>query len=70
MADFCKQCSINNFDWDFEDFKGLLTREQYEGGYFMPVLCEGCGPCVVDHTGKCHDPNCMKKHGDPDHATR
>jgi len=65
MADFCKQCSLELFDRDSGDFKGLLTEEAHKEGYFMPVLCEGCGPCTVDHTGKCCDPTCMKKHGGP-----
>lgn len=51
MADFCKQCSIDNFGEDFGDLAGLC-----QPGEVVEALCEGCihdGLCDVDHTGTC-----------------
>lgn len=48
MASFCKYCSIVVFGDDYQDFHGLCEPGQMAG-----VLCEGCGPCWVDHEGKC-----------------
>jgi hypothetical protein len=60
MADFCKQCSIENFDSDMGDLKGLCQED-----YIVEVLCEGCGPVYVNHEGKCVGDRgftCLKKH--------
>ena len=58
MADFCKDCSIEVFGVDCEDFAGVTTKEQYDGGNgsAMVVLCEGCGVIAVDPDGKRIDP--------------
>lgn len=59
MADFCKQCSIDNFGEDFGDLKlGPL-----EPGKYWVVLCEDCGPIQVNQEGECVSPDCLKKHG-------
>lgn len=65
MAEFCKQCAAIMFPPDVgqEDFKGLSTEEDTKNGLFAVVLCEGCGPTQVDHTGKCIAPDCLEKHG-------
>ena len=34
------------------DFKGLLSQAEFEEGYPLPVLCEGCGYIWVDPQGK------------------
>ena len=48
MADFCRECSIEMFDCDTGDFKGLAKEGEY-----VHVLCEGCaGTIVVDHNGQ------------------
>jgi hypothetical protein len=62
MADFCKQCSAELFGGDFNDLSGLITKEDVDKGYYMPALCEGCGPTGVDHDGMCLNPGCLK-HG-------
>ena len=59
MADFCKQCSIDLFGQDFHDMKGLSTEEDTKKGLFAVVLCEGCGPCQVDHEGNCISTDCL-----------
>lgn len=59
MADFCKQCSEDNFNEDFGDLRGLV-----EGEDLCVTLCEGCGICIVDKDGKCVSKDCMKHHGD------
>ncbi len=63
MASFCKQCSVEVFDEDYDDYAGLTTPEQTAEGLFCVVLCESCGACQVDHTGKCISSDCLEKHG-------
>ena len=66
MADFCKQCSIETFDKDFEELANLMPAEKYnaEEGIGALALCEGCGPVVVAIDGTCLG-NCMN----PEHGT-
>tara|TARA_Y100000310_G_scaffold321962_1_gene380351 strand:- start:648 stop:830 length:183 start_codon:yes stop_codon:yes gene_type:complete len=52
MADFCKECSEKFFGEDFRDLAYIVSEEQYLRGNAAKVLCEGCGPIIVDHTGK------------------
>ena len=68
MADFCSQCSEDVYGKDFGDMKGLSTEEDTVDGKYAVVLCEGCGPCQVDHTGKCISIDCFKKHGKDIHT--
>lgn len=51
MADFCKECSIKIFDQDFHDLAGLISEEKVLEGYGASVICEGCGPILVNHEG-------------------
>lgn len=60
MADFCSQCSINNFGKDFGDLKGL--GKELLPGYGWLCICEGCGITLVDNQGKCVSKSCLKKH--------
>ena len=60
MADFCNQCA-EKLGFPEGDF--LTDREPPLEGMGYPELCEGCGPCFVDHEGNCVDPNCTDKHG-------
>jgi hypothetical protein len=66
MADFCQQCSATIFGAEAgqNDFVGLSTEENTKKGLFPVVLCEGCGPIQVDHTGRCVSVDCLKKHGE------
>ena len=68
MAEFCKQCSLDNFGEDFGDFADMrdvkLTQEEKDEGMGWSVLCEGCGPTIVDDEGVCIATNCLKKHGE------
>lgn len=56
MADFCRDCSIAMFGRDFRDFASLMKPEGYsnepgkEAGAL--VLCECCGPIIVDINGR------------------
>lgn len=54
MAEFCKQCSIDHFGEDFGDFKGIggTDAKPLEEGYGYSVLCEGCGPILVNKEGE------------------
>lgn len=47
MSDFCQECSIKMFGEDFGD----MVHSQYELAP-IDVLCEGCGPILVDSQGK------------------
>ena len=58
MADFCKGCSEEHFGRDTGDLLGLSTKEDTQNGLYPLVLCEGCGPIQVDHTGKCISVDC------------
>ena len=61
MADFCRQCSIDNFGKDYEDHKGLTDSESWEKGLAATVICEGCGFIQVDPEGNCVSQDCMCK---------
>ncbi len=63
MADFCKQCSIDNFDEDFGDLRNLSTEQNTKDGLYASVLCEGCGMTLVNHHGVCVSEHCIKAHG-------
>lgn len=52
MADFCRDCSIALFGQDFGDMANLLKPEEYTDEMGALVLCECCGPIVVDKDGK------------------
>lgn len=64
MADFCFQCNVDLFFGPGSDFVGLSTPEDTANGLYCVVLCEGCGPCQVDHLGWCISRDCMSRHGD------
>ena len=53
MADFCQQCSLAMFGKDFEDMANLGDHRDLKPGWGYQVLCEGCGPTLVDDEGKC-----------------
>lgn len=63
MADFCKQCSENTFGEDFCDLAGITTNVNTRHKEYASVICEGCGPTLVDHTGQCVNPECLHHHG-------
>ena len=66
MADFCRQCTKDIYGVEVEDkndFVGSSTPEDTAKGLYPVVLCEGCGPIQVDHTGKCISKDCFEKHG-------
>jgi hypothetical protein len=63
MSDFCQQCSVDLFGQDCRDMAGLSTQEDTRQGLFAVVLCEGCGPCQVDHEGRCIGGYCFGEYG-------
>ena len=63
MADFCQQCSIDNFCEDFGNMAGISSAADTQAGRFARVLCEDCGAIQVDHEGKCVSLDCLKRHG-------
>ena len=63
MADFCAQCSIDIFGEDMGDMAGMISEKKVKAGLVLNVLCEDCGPCQVDHEGRCVSVDCLKKHG-------
>lgn len=64
MADFCQQCAIEVFGEDNGDLAGLISEEESRKGFRKLVLCEGCGTCYVDYTGRCTHKYCLKRHGE------
>jgi hypothetical protein len=65
MADFCWQCTEELFDsvgGVDNDFSTILDSAEDKENCTAAVLCEGCGPTRVDHTGKCTG-DCMRQHG-------
>ena len=58
MADFCRDCSFFMFG---EDYRELALapddpkRGTLEKDHGWTVLCESCGPIIVDDEGKCLD---------------
>lgn len=64
MAAFCRQCSIEMFGEDYGDLSGQISKTQVEAGLAAAVLCEDCGPTLVDHKGTCVSPVCSKGHGE------
>ena len=64
MADFCKQCSKEIFGQDFKDLSSAGGEQKLtEPGTGWQVLCEGCGPTLVDDAGVCVSADCLKHHG-------
>lgn len=64
MADLCQQCSIEIYGEDSRDLAELtnppnawVTIEDRPHIQGYEVLCEGCGPTLVDREGRCllHD---------------
>lgn len=61
MAEFCRQCSMEIFNEDFQELAGLSTAEDTANGLYASVICEGCGPIQVDHLGSCVTTDCLCK---------
>jgi hypothetical protein len=59
MADFCKQCSLEMFENDLKELAGLRTQEMKDKDEYPLVLCEGCGPILVDEEGACVSDDCL-----------
>lgn len=65
MADFCKQCSVDVWGEDTKDLANLAAAygvAELKDGEGFSVICEGCGPTLVDNAGACINPSC-EKHG-------
>lgn len=52
MADFCKECSIAMFGEDFGELAQSMPEDKFDEDHGALVLCECCGPIVVDFNGK------------------
>lgn len=61
MAEYCKQCSLEEFGIDHNDLAGLTTPNDTADGKYEYVICEGCGFSIVDHTGTCVA-DCSRNH--------
>lgn len=59
MAEFCKQCSIALFGDDTKDLADLISEDDCEGGHGIAVICEGCGPTIVNWLGECISTDCL-----------
>ena len=63
MADFCRQCGGDMFGPEFNtkpDLEGITTMGDQMAGLFVVVLCEGCGPILVDMWGNCVSEDCLE----------
>lgn len=60
MADFCKKCSEELFDFQTNDFENITSIDDDAQELYPVVLCEGCGPIQIDSTGKCVSEDCIK----------
>lgn len=46
---YCKQCHAKRWGgYEGHDFEGLCGP-----GQIADVICDGCGPTIVDETGRC-----------------
>lgn len=62
MAEFCKECSLEHFNEDLGDLRGLC-----QPGMMVATICEGCGYIYVDHNGQCMGgPSCQENHKGPE----
>lgn len=66
MADLCRQCSIETWGKDVKDLCALGKGKPLAPGYGWSVICEGCGPTLVDNRGVCISNKCIKEHGGGD----
>ncbi len=69
MADFCRQCSLDEFGKDFGDLAQITTPEEEAQGLYAVVLCEGCGPIQVTAKGMCLGNCSSESHLDKDPDT-
>lgn len=57
MSDYCAQCTITvlGIDGEKNDYRNIGACDPVDlaPGEGYPVLCEGCGPTLVDKTGNC-----------------
>ena len=58
MADYCQQCSIDQFDQDFRELAGITSVAAWEQDKACAVICEGCGFIQVDPEGRCVTEDC------------
>lgn len=51
MSDLCSECSIKKYGFDGEDLAGLTSWWDTYRKRYPAVVCEACGPILVDHRG-------------------
>ena len=66
MSDFCRDCSLLEFGEDFRELANISKQADTDLGLFAFVLCEGCGPIYVDHTGTRVDFHTWLEVGEPE----
>jgi len=64
MSNYCGNCRRELFGLNGSDFEGILSREDWDRGYSVTVLCEGCMWTEVDPDGEC-----TGVCGHPDHGS-
>lgn len=64
MADLCFQCNIDLYFGPHSDFNHVHKPEDppLPEGFGYLVLCEGCGPTIVDERGYCIASDCLSHH--------
>lgn len=63
VSEFCKQCSLKIFKEDYRELANIIHQADVDVGLYAIVLCEECGPTLVDVDGTCISYNCLEKHG-------
>jgi hypothetical protein len=62
MAEFCRQCSWEDFQEDQSDLDHFgRGQPPLEPDHGYPCICEGCGFILVDEKGSCISDDCIRK---------
>lgn len=63
MADFCRQCTLDNWGIEGCDYEHFAREPLLPQGHGFEVICEGCGFTFVDNQGNCIAEDCLQHHG-------
>ncbi len=62
VADFCRQCALDNWGEDNGDLAYLNgLAPTLLPGYGYSVICEGCGFILVNDAGECISEDCLER---------
>lgn len=58
----CKQCAEETSQ-PTDQLANRTTSDMTERKQYSRAMCDFCGPCAVDHTGRCVAKDCLRNHG-------